>query len=368
MCLITLRKNKDIKLDLTKLKSSIETNTDGTGIMFTADGRLQIKKFLGSVDGQHEFQTKLIEDATMDKMAIHHRKRTHGAISPENTHPYKILSKDDGDAKDLYLMHNGIISGLTTHNNMKDGESDTAIFVKEFLVPMFKDNPDLANNATFMNKFVSAAIGSGSKLLLMDNEGNHWIVNEDKGVWQNDIWYSNTYSFTPVYTGYAYYTGNKAWQGANADITKKKEESMVQGSYLSTQKSLPRPSSPALLTQQNSGAVKTLASVGIGDVLQELGDSLGIKIVQSVFNIYSYILTDIDSKALALYIKSLSSQDARDNVIQSLINTGNTHIIFNLLKEVLRYDDKKDTVTVSAIMDTEGDDMIESSFASCYLS
>src|SRR3990167_4877819 len=105
-------------------------NKDGVGIFFPDNGRVQVLK-IAKINKADEV-LDLYRQAPKDRpVAIHLRMRTHGNIDEANTHPYQVLNLEDHGI-DLWMAHNGVISGLTeTHK----GKSDTFHFIENFLRP-----------------------------------------------------------------------------------------------------------------------------------------------------------------------------------------------------------------------------------------
>jgi hypothetical protein len=167
---------------------------------------------------------------------------TDGSNHLDNIHPYKVLSIDDGDSIDLYMMHNGIISecrpaisyvgGKSFQNSynwkgsyldadyidadddtsVKNGgiqervqPSDTQIFINEYLKPLLKQTPELLYTQS-LQKLIKGFIGTGNKLIFLDSNSKVTIINENQGTQlpetQGGCWISNTYSHLPriVYT------------------------------------------------------------------------------------------------------------------------------------------------------------------------
>ena len=102
--------------------------------------------------------------------------------------------------------------------------SDTAHFVKLVLEPMVKRNKVPINDGA-LQYLLSTSIGT-DKMVIMDGDGNAYVINEDKGKWEGGVWYSNT-SFswnvdefkTTTYHGggtQSYFTRNNQGHAPNA--------------------------------------------------------------------------------------------------------------------------------------------------------
>ena len=145
---------------------------------------------------------------------MHHRFSTHGTESIDNVHPFCVLSKDNGDPIDLYMMHNGVITRTTPDKD--DPRSDTCIFVEDVLQPILKANPELLEDESFQ-ELIGGYIGSANKLTFLDNIGTVTIINEDSGTWKDNVWLSNTGSITkyvaPIYATSSHNRSNFNYAG-----------------------------------------------------------------------------------------------------------------------------------------------------------
>jgi len=176
MC-IAIVKPKGISISKEILQTCANANKDGCGMAYIDDnGVVNIYKCLDF----DMFYNKYIEVENKSTMIIHFRIATHGEVSPENCHPFKLNNR-------MALIHNGVISGYGD----KKTKTDTQDFIdkvigniswKEWKNPSFRT-------------LVGEAIGY-SKLAILDKSGNYYIVNEERGMWDNGVWYSNS-SYKP---------------------------------------------------------------------------------------------------------------------------------------------------------------------------
>ena len=192
MCLVVYTDDKK-KLNWDVLESGHWGNSDGWGIMYPDGEKVRVARgFYPKLDESWEKFKK-----TMDfipegvQVGIHFRIRTHGVKELVNCHPFKILDKKL-HGHDLYLMHNGTISGMDL-DHKDDPRSDTAIFAEEFMRPMLKGNPKFMDTLRWQ-KVVRDIVGHGSRLLFMRGDGSHWIYNKTNGTERDGVWYSNSYS------------------------------------------------------------------------------------------------------------------------------------------------------------------------------
>ena len=182
MCLIFL-KPKGVKNYLTyeRFQNALKRNPHSVGIMYKKDGKLKIKKYVRPSENKKQIYN-LIKNK--DEFAIHFRFATHGAIDKQNCHPFKVV---DG----LYLMHNGI---MYEYGEMDKTKSDTRNFIELYLKPIIEEKGiEILKNKDFIDE-LGKYIGNGNKLLLIDKDFNHYIVNDTSGVWVDGCWASNEYS------------------------------------------------------------------------------------------------------------------------------------------------------------------------------
>lgn len=170
MCIAILKpKGMDISKEI--LQTCSEANPDGMGFAYIDKDRMYIKKFMEF----DEFYKAFKKVKNKSTMLIHFRIATHGKVELDNCHPFFLNSR-------MALIHNGVISGYGD----KEKKSDTRDFIdrvigniswKQWKNPSFRE-------------LVGKSIGY-SKLAILDITGDYYIINEDKGYWDNGIWYSN---------------------------------------------------------------------------------------------------------------------------------------------------------------------------------
>jgi hypothetical protein len=147
--------------------------------MYAYNGTLIIKKgFFTFEEFMEEYQEAQTKHKDKSPFGIHFRVATHGTISKENCHPFRVNKK-------VAIMHNGI---LPMNSDIKDELSDTQHFVNRVL-------KQLPNN--FMNNDGSTFLiehfmkQSASKLLALHANKSVRIYRESKGAWVEGCWYSN---------------------------------------------------------------------------------------------------------------------------------------------------------------------------------
>jgi glutamine amidotransferase len=179
MC-IAIYKPEEKIISKATLQECYSANPDGAGFMFAEDKQLHIQKgyfnFDSFYDAYKQHQDK--------KVVIHFRIKTHGEINETNCHPFAVNNS-------LAFVHNGIINGLDGDKKL----SDTIHFNEQILQPLVNKWGNLALFQDPMINLIENRIGY-SKLIFLDRHGNHKIMNEGKGQWDDGVWYSNN-SYKP---------------------------------------------------------------------------------------------------------------------------------------------------------------------------
>lgn len=171
MC-IAIVKPKDKVISKERLKICCDANPDGMGFAFCKNDNVYIMKYLNDFEKFYEDYSKV---ETTSPMLIHFRIATHGGVTIENCHPFALNNN-------MALIHNGVISGYGD----KEKKSDTRDFIDKVIGNI---SHKAWRNASF-RELVGKAIGY-SKLGILDTKGNTYIINEDKGYWDDGVWYSN---------------------------------------------------------------------------------------------------------------------------------------------------------------------------------
>ena len=190
MC-IAIYKPADQVIDHDTLRRSYEANPDGCGMAYLTDDGIEIETTM-DFDVFYEGYEQALREYPDSPFLIHFRIATHGSVDENNCHPFYIESHHE-DVQRVF-MHNGTITPLTGECNKVSGVSDTVVFglaILEHLPLGWEDNPAIT-------KLIEHYIG-WSKIVVMDEFGAVTIYNEQKGVWDNGVWYSNTtYKPKPV--------------------------------------------------------------------------------------------------------------------------------------------------------------------------
>jgi hypothetical protein len=240
MCVI-IHKPAGISFKEEDLRCAHANNSHGFGYMYY-DPESQRVKAAKAINLTPDRIVEIVNGLKDFNACFHYRFKTHGEISDAQCHPFRVLDKEKHGV-DMFLMHNGVIS----KSGLKDGESDTQAFNKNFLKPILKKAPELIKTDAF-KILIEDYIGKGSKLCFMFGDGKVIKFNEAQGDTHNECWVSNTYSFKqghrePKYNGYAnkayddfeyegYYSGYGYTNKKNAATTPKEEKESATQKFL----------------------------------------------------------------------------------------------------------------------------------------
>lgn len=166
------------------LREGFESNPHGAGFAVATREGLVICK------GYFNFRKfwKALRKYPGCPAIIHFRWATHGEIGQKNCHPWQV-------GTDLAVVHNGILSCKSTPEL-----SDTGHFVRDYCQPLHASG-DLLKPETLSE--LEKIIGRGNKMVFMDQYGDPAFLNENEGVWDKGVWYSNE-GYRPWDTRWAY--------------------------------------------------------------------------------------------------------------------------------------------------------------------
>ena len=187
MCLIIYRDKSQIVTD-DFAKDVATRNRDGWGFMYNHPETNKVITKKGLVLDDFFTHYHPVQEADIPCI-IHFRMKTHGAINLDNCHPYEIC-------KGVYFMHNGCIKVETPTKDINT-LSDTAIFVRDILRPMFlnsKDRISLVRSPWFEHMMEVHADKNNSRYVISDIEGSVFF-----GSWYETttgLFFSNQYAYT----------------------------------------------------------------------------------------------------------------------------------------------------------------------------
>ena len=175
MC-IAIFKKANLVVSEDTLQQCYKSNSDGAGFMYSDGESVIIEK--GFFTFKSFYEAYKVHESK--QCLIHFRIKTHGAIGEENCHPFYINNQ-------VGFIHNGII-GKHGNNPLV---SDTRDFNRNILRPLVAKFGTEVLWSDEIKSLIETYIGY-SKLVFMDVNNNWEIFNEDKGVWDSDVWYSNS--------------------------------------------------------------------------------------------------------------------------------------------------------------------------------
>ena len=203
MC-IAILKPKDKTISKEILQTCSKSNPDGMGFAYIKDDKIHINKYMKFED----FYEDYIQVETTSPMLIHFRIATHGKVEVKNCHPFRLNNR-------MALIHNGVMSGYGD----KQLKTDTQDFIDKVIGNI---SWKMWKNPSY-RQLVGDAIGY-SKFAILDVTGDYYIINEQKGVWDDGVWYSNS-SYKPKEV--TYYKQTKLYDDEDVswyNIYKKKQD------------------------------------------------------------------------------------------------------------------------------------------------
>ena len=191
MCLIVVGNKDKVSKQKTILENALRINNNGFGLMYFKNDEVLSKKTLSKNFVDVENLIKSVVEDCSDKLALHFRFATQGVVDKINTHPITVLNKDS-DGRSVKLMHNSPM--LPTALIDKD-RSDTHQFVKYYLRPVLKSNPDLLYNQKWLEQLNADC--DSARMVFADGKTNSFIY-VNKKLWEkkDKIWYSNDNCFS----------------------------------------------------------------------------------------------------------------------------------------------------------------------------
>ena len=155
------------------LSRAFDANKEGAGFAWR-DGKIHMRKAYFKFE---DFWASFTHHVQNQEAVVHFRLASKGKVSRENTHPFFV--KDFG-----IVAHNGTFHGLGNTEI-----SDTREWINTVLVPLLTEIPKALQSKTFLDML--DVYCSYNKLVLLPFKGERIIINEERGAWENDIWYSN---------------------------------------------------------------------------------------------------------------------------------------------------------------------------------
>lgn len=169
MCIAILNNRNKLKKEY--LNNCWENNPEGAGLLYNNKGKLTVFKSYNKKEFIKKYSK--VREEINGKIVLHFRIATSGYEPYVNLHPFLVNES-------LGFVHNGIISGLG------DNQYSDTFYLNETLKKF--NHKFLECEAT--EELICGRINS-SKLIFLDNQENHKIINEHLGVWDDGDWFSN---------------------------------------------------------------------------------------------------------------------------------------------------------------------------------
>ncbi len=191
MCVILVKPAKTQMFKWEYIYNSMNNNSDGAGIMFPLDGKVQIHKgFMNYRQLRRFFRTMKGNVNLYDiPIVFHARLATHGKTKPENTHPFP-LSNDRSAVQaitstcDIGFAHNGVISQMPRD----DIFSDSQLLVMNYLANL--SWADL--NKGHVRALIEQLFGKFNRMAFMNNVGEVLMLGDFEYKKDDSLWCSNT--------------------------------------------------------------------------------------------------------------------------------------------------------------------------------
>lgn len=198
MCLIVAHKAGAKPLQFRELGEAWQSNPDGAGFMYAAEGKLWIRKaFFKLKELAKGYYEDLEQYGAESPFVLHFRSATHGAKTEGNTHPFFIGQSGVG------MAHNGVL--WSPGRDVSDSKffADT-VLAHRSLEQLYSEK---------FQGFLAEIIGMGNKLALLAHTGEMRIVNEARGFWEGETWFSNRNHRYQTYSYPAQKEGKKKQKG-----------------------------------------------------------------------------------------------------------------------------------------------------------
>jgi len=218
MCVAIAQKQGANPLSSTQLSTGWRSNPDGGGYAYIhpETNEIIVRKYLDEGEFTEAYLKEQAEFGDRSPFIVHMRIQTHGGVSIETTHPFRI----DRDEGMMVMAHNGIISNVDSLTG--PGVSDTMAMAGYLLTDLPVGWLDNQAITWLVEEFIGA-----SKLVFLTTEKaaaeTMYIINEDLGSWNDsgDTWFSNHSCEVRALSGYFYSSGaypkRTGWWTGNED-------------------------------------------------------------------------------------------------------------------------------------------------------
>lgn len=168
MCILIVAPKGTIVPD-EHLKESSKANPDGAGLAWKQNNKIVTFKSLNQDLVIRKYKSLVAQDIQSD-ILLHFRVKTTGNIKLQNIHPFYVR-------ENVVMGHNGVID-IDEHKDQTDSQTFGMRFRKfNYRDPLVQE---------LFKKYISL----NSKIAYLDLKG-YTIINEEKGIWVDGVWYSN---------------------------------------------------------------------------------------------------------------------------------------------------------------------------------
>ncbi|GAA1027156.1 hypothetical protein GCM10009565_48030 [Amycolatopsis albidoflavus] len=190
----------DVMPEAAALAHGAELNPDGHGYaVVTAQGIVVGKSF--DFEEALEKFTHLRHEHRGGPALFHSRFRTHGKTSMANIHPFMVNLRSS-----TVLAHNGILPA-SVQPSRGQKKSDTRIFAEDCLGESMSDRFDDDAVRFVLERW----LGPWNKVVVLTVDPAYakqsYVFNENAGIWEDGIWYSNSDFQPPVQFDRVGYSG-----------------------------------------------------------------------------------------------------------------------------------------------------------------
>jgi predicted glutamine amidotransferase len=174
MCIAALAKSGGFTKE--QLTAFHRANSHGGGYMWVENGVIKTVRHIRDIDSYVNVGLYLTKKG-ITNLATHCRIATLGSVSFPNAHPFML---NEGKAA---MMHNGSFY----HSTEKADYSDTRELAE--LQGDLLGNKELMTVAGIKEKVEDAI--NGNKVIILYEDNTTMILNESKGKWEGEQWFSN---------------------------------------------------------------------------------------------------------------------------------------------------------------------------------
>lgn len=164
--------------------SEASSQSQGIGIMFVEDGRLNVVKKIG----KYKEQLKLFNE--------HKNRQSYAAFLGYSEYedrglcpPLHILNKEQ-HGLDLWMMQSAPVPAMP---DIQREYSNAWHMVALQLAPILENNPELIFSPFFQD-MITSYIGN-TKMLFMTNQNDIVLLNKEKGLYMDGCWLSHDYNY-----------------------------------------------------------------------------------------------------------------------------------------------------------------------------